>query len=96
VKKDEVITRYQQTGNIISYRDPSPKKEEEIKAHKRGKWVHYSEHKKISDDLDDEIHRLRSLLADKATKGRDDFLHPEDLITFALKGKNELHTEINY
>ena len=48
-----MITRYQQSGKIITYKNPELRKAEEIKPHKRGKWVYYSEHKGILNERDD-------------------------------------------
>lgn len=56
-----MITRYQQTGKIITYKNPEPRKTEEMKPHKRGKWMCHSEHKKVLDDLLDELSEIECL-----------------------------------
>lgn len=49
------ITRYIKTGKIITYKNPNTRYEEEMKPHAKGGWVRFSDHKKVIDDLLDEI-----------------------------------------
>jgi hypothetical protein len=48
-----MIDRYAQTGEIMKYRNPSPKQSEIIKKHKRGRWCLWGDVKKLVSCADD-------------------------------------------